>query len=197
MIVAVSGSAVLMVPKDPGSDSAGTQTSETAPVTPGGPVAAAPSAVPGAVPPVIVGERPIDDPANILDPLLGTVVDTVGGVVGGVVDGVGGVVDDVEDGVLDPVLEAVAPTVHADINITGSGTPGAEVVASVDGLVYARTTVGGNGLFSLTLTGLPVEISTVDLKQSCNGLLGCLLGGLTDLLGGVSVNGDVLVRLLG
>jgi RNA polymerase sigma factor (sigma-70 family) len=191
VVVAVSGSAVLLAPKDPAPEdaSSGPGTSETV-IGPEDLASNSPSVGP-TLPPGATGALPIDDPANI--PPLGGVVGSVGDTVGDVVDGVGGVVDGVEDGVIDPVLEAVLPSVHADINITGHGIPGAEVIASVDGLVYASTTVGGNGVFSLTVSGLPIEITTIDVDQNCSGLLGCLLGGL---LTTVSNTGGLVLNLL-
>ena len=143
-----------------------------------------------ALPPV-VGERPLDDPANIVDPLLGTVGGVLDGV-GGVVNGVGGIVDGVEETILDPVVEAVLPSVHADISISGHGLPGATVTASADGIVYASTTIGGNGAFSLVVSGLPGDQSLLQLGQS-GGLLG--LGGLIPLSLDSGVLG-IVVQLL-
>ena len=176
VVVAVSGSAVLLAPKD-GTTAAAPEntTTQTEDTGVAGPIVDA-----STLPPV-VGERPIDDPANIVDPLLGTVIGTVGGVV----DGVGGVVDGVEQGIIDPVIEAVLPAVHADIVISGHGLPGATVTASADGIVYASTTIGGTGAFSLVVSGLPGEQSLLQLGQS-GGLLG--LGGLIPL----SLDGGVL-----
>ena len=123
---------------------------------------------------------------------------SVGDVVGGVVDGVGGVVDGVEDGILDPVLEAVLPIVHADIVITGHGTPGATITASADGIATVSTTVGGSGTFALVVSGLPGDIASVNISQDTSGLLlGGLLGQLLPLRldsGGVL---DVVFNLLG
>jgi hypothetical protein len=133
---------------------------------------------------------PVDDPANIPGDL--------GDTVGGVVDGVGGVVDGVEDGILDPVLETVLPIVHADITITGTGTPGATVTASADGIASVSTTVGGNGTFALVVSGLPGDVASVNVSQDTSGLLlGGLLGQLIPLRldsGGVL---DVVFNLLG
>ncbi len=186
VVVAVSGSAVLFAPKDDGSDasSSETTTSQSTDETIVNPVDAS------ALPPV-VGERPLDDPANIVDPLLGTVGGVLDGV-GGVVNGVGGIVDGVEETILDPVVEAVLPSVHADISISGHGLPGATVTASADGIVYASTTIGGNGAFSLVVSGLPGDQSLLQLGQS-GGLLG--LGGLIPLSLDSGVLG-IVVQLL-
>lgn len=141
-------------------------------------------------PPIVPITVASDDPTNIP----GGVDDLVGGVV----DGVGGVVDGVEDGILDPVLETVLPIVHADIAITGHGTPGATVTASADGIASVSTTVGGNGTFALVVSGLPGDIASVNVSQDTSGLpLGGLLGQLIPLRldsGGVL---DVVFNLLG
>ena len=173
VVVAVSGSAVLFAPKDDGSDASSSETTtsqsqDQSVVTP---------VVDASTLPPVVGERPLDDPANIVDPLLGTVGGVLDGV-GGVVNGVGGIVDGVEETIIDPVVEAVLPSVHADISISGHGLPGATVTASADGIVYASTTIGGNGAFSLVVSGLPGDQSLLQLGQS-GGLLG--LGGLIPL----------------
>lgn len=190
IVVAVSGSAVLLAPKDPGTEDASSQSSSSETVI-GPEDLASNGPTSGPTLPGTSGGLPSDDPANI--PPLGGVIDAVDDTVGGVVDGVGGIVDGVEDGIIDPVLEEVLPSVHADINISGHGVPGATVTASVDGLVYASTTVGGNGLFSLTVSGLPIEVGAIDVDQECSGLIGCLLGGL---LTGVSNTGGLVLNLL-
>jgi RNA polymerase sigma factor (sigma-70 family) len=126
--------------------------------------------------PINDSEPAADDPANIPDG------GGVGDLVGGVVDGVGGVVDGVESGILNPVLETVLPSVHADITITGHGTPGAKVVASADGIANVYTTVGGDGTFALVVSGLPGDIASVTVSQdTSNLLLGGLLGQLIPL----------------
>ena len=80
------------------------------------------------------------------------------------------------------MLETVLPIVHADIVITGHGTPGATVTASADGIANVSTTVGGNGVFALVVSGLPGDIASVNLSQDTSGLLlGGLLGQLIPL----------------
>jgi hypothetical protein len=103
-----------------------------------------------------------DDPTN-LGGVLGETVEGVGGAVGGVV---GGVVD----GIVEPVLDAVLPT----ITLSGSGVPGATVTAEAGGIVYATTSVGSDGRFSLAVSGLPQGAESVQLSQTVGGALGFL-----------------------
>jgi len=112
---------------------------------------------------------PVDDKLGLNDPA--NIPDGVGGV--------GAVVDRVEEGILDPVLETVLPIVHADIVITGHGTPGATVIASADGIANVYTTVAGNGTFALVVSGLPGDIASVNVQQDTSGLI---LGGLGQLI---------------
>ena len=80
------------------------------------------------------------------------------------------------------MFETVLPIVHADITITGHGTPGAIVMASADGIASVSTTVGGNGTFALVVSGLPGDIASVNVSQDTSGvLLGGLLGQLVPL----------------
>lgn len=194
VVVAVSGSAVLLAPKDPGTEDASSQSSSETVIGPEDLAGNSPSTGPTLPPGASGNGLSLDDPANIPQGGLGGVIGQVGDTVGGVVDGVGGVVDAVEDGVLDPVLETVLPSVHADITITGHGVPGATVTASADGIASVQTTVGGNGLFALTVSGLPIDVNVVTVEQDCpGGLVGGLLCGL---LTGVSNTGGLVLNLL-
>ncbi len=174
LVVAVGGGAVVANQNAPGPDTTITDSADSDVHRRGG-HATRPRPLPQ--PPIVAIDEnalPADDPANIPD--------GVGEVVGGVVDGVGGVVDGVEDGILDPVLEAVLPAVHADLTITGHGTPGATIAASADGIASVYTTVSANGTFALVVSGLPGDVASVNISQDTSGLLlGGLLGQLIPL----------------
>ena len=100
---------------------------------------------------------------------------TVGGVVGGVGQTVGGVVGGVVGSVTPPGGAPVAATV--DLDLSGSGTPGATIKAQVAGAVYT-TVVAQDGHWALHLSGLPQGTNTAQLTQVVSGLLGGLLGAL-------------------
>ena len=156
--VAISGAAVISSGEPAAAPSPYT-TSETQPELP------APTAEPTAEERALPAPTPVpaaDDPTN-LGGVLGETVEGVGGAVGGVV---GGVVD----GVVEPVLDAVLPT----ITLSGSGVPGATVTAEAGGVVYATTSVGSDGRFSLAVSGLPQAAESVQLSQTIGGALGFL-----------------------
>jgi RNA polymerase sigma factor (sigma-70 family) len=163
LVVAAGGGAVVASQDDPIPETLINTSAQSEPT----PQDAARPAEASEQAPIVPIQVPADDPTNIPagpDDL-----------VGGVVDGVGGLVDGVESGILDPVLETVLPIVHADIIISGHGTPGATVTASADGIASVSTTVGGNGTFALVVSGLPGDIASVNISQDTSGLL---LGGL-------------------
>jgi hypothetical protein len=100
---------------------------------------------------------------------------TVGGVVGGVGQTVGGVVGGVVGSVTPPGGAPVQATV--DLDLAGTGTPGATVKAQVAGAIYT-TVVAQDGHWALHLSGLPQGTNTAQLTQVVSGLLGGLLGAL-------------------
>jgi RNA polymerase sigma factor (sigma-70 family) len=100
--------------------------------------------------------------------------------VGGVVDGVGGVVTQV----VDTVATVVPPVdVTVAVNLSGTGTPGAHVALQAGGIVYASTTIGSNGSFSLSASAVPQSVGSLTAVQTVNqGLIGSLLNGVLVLL---------------
>jgi hypothetical protein len=128
------------------------------------------------------GDPAPTDPAHVpglvggtLDGLLG---DGDGGV-GEIVDGVTDVVDDTVQDVVQTVTEPVTLTV----TVSGTGTPGASVALKAAGTVYATTTVGANGSYSITAGGIPEAVGSLSVVQTVDqSLLGGLLGGVINLL---------------
>ncbi|MFC5503462.1 sigma-70 family RNA polymerase sigma factor [Lysinimonas soli] len=113
---------------------------------------------------------------------VGTTVDGVGSAVNGVLGGATGLVNNVTAPILGGVTGgAPAVTATVDLNLAGSGTPGATVSASVAGAVYT-TVVASDGHWSLAISGLPQGTSSATVTQNTS-LLGSLLGllGLTPL----------------
>jgi RNA polymerase sigma factor (sigma-70 family) len=106
---------------------------------------------------------------------VGGVVSGVGQTVGGVVGGVGQTVGGVVDGITPPGGAPVQATV--DLDLAGTGTPGATIKAQVAGAVYT-TVVAQDGHWALHLSGLPQGTSSAQLSQVVGGLLGGLLGAL-------------------
>lgn len=112
------------------------------------------------------------------------------GVVGGVVDGVGGTVGDivdevvdVVDGTVDDVVEVVQQPVNLTVSVSGTGTPGAKVSLQAAGTVYATTTVGSNGSYSITAGGIPETVGGLSVVQKVDqGLLGGLINGVLQVL---------------
>jgi RNA polymerase sigma factor (sigma-70 family) len=131
--------------------------------------------------------------------VVGGLVDTVDGTVGGVVDTVGNTVNTVGNTVntvtdtvnntvnsvtntVSTVVPVVPPVnVNVGVNISGTGTPGAHVTLTAGGILYATTTVGGNGLFSISAS-IPQSAGSATVKQTDTGLVGSLLGGVLVLL---------------
>jgi hypothetical protein len=106
---------------------------------------------------------------------LGGVTDTVGGVVDGVVDVVDDTVADVVQVVQQPVVLTVA--------VSGSGTPGAQVSLQAAGTIYATTTVGADGRYSISAGGIPETVTGLSVVQKVDqGLLGGLVNGVLQLL---------------
>ena len=119
-----------------------------------------------------------------------------------------GMVQDAVDGAIDAVAPTDAPVGQAappgapvsaviDLALSGRGTPGATVAAQVAGAVWATTTVGANGRWSLQLDAVPQSAGSVTLTQKANGLLGGLLG---DTLTPLSLDTGplgIVVNLLG
>ncbi|MCU1418643.1 MAG: sigma-70 family polymerase sigma factor [Schumannella sp.] len=98
----------------------------------------------------------------------------------------GGVVDDVVDTVDDTVTDVVSVVqqpVVVTVAISGSGTPGAKVSLQAAGTVYASTTVGANGTYSISAGGIPQAVGSLSVVQKVDqSLLGGLLGGVLQVL---------------
>ncbi len=176
-------------------------------------VVAAPEAPPAVAPVAVAAPAASDDgataapPEKIIDPAAvpdldaaagGTVVDGtvptpgagLGGVVGGVVGGVGGVGGAVA-GTVQDVVDVVAAPVTVGVTLTGSGTPGASVSLQAAGTVYATTTVGANGTYSISAGGIPQAVSGLRLVQTVDqSLLGGLLGTVGDLLKPLTISSN-------
>lgn len=113
-----------------------------------------------------------------------------GGTVGGVVDGVTGTVDtvvdevvDVVDDTVDDVVEVVQQPVVLNVSVSGSGTPGAKVSLQAAGTVYATTTVGSNGTYSIAAGGIPQTVGSLSVVQKVDqSLLGGLINGVVQVL---------------
>jgi RNA polymerase sigma factor (sigma-70 family) len=92
--------------------------------------------------------------------------DAVGDLVGGVTDAVGGLVPELPVG---PVPEHSAPDglvgALVDLDLNGTGMPGATISAQVAGQVYT-TVVASNGTWALRLTALPEGVGPITLKQN-------------------------------
>jgi hypothetical protein len=103
-----------------------------------------------------------------------------------VVDDVDDVVDDVVDVVDDTVtdvVEVVQQPVVVSVSLTGSGTPGAKVSLQAAGTVYATTTVGANGKYSISAGGIPQAVGSLSVVQKVDqSLLGGLVGGVLQVL---------------
>ena len=135
------------------------------------PTASAPAVDPAGIP--LPTPNPTDGViGSVVDPIVGGVVAPVLGGVGDVVGGVGGVVGGVVGSVTPPGGSPVEATV--DLNLTGTGTPGATVTASVAGSLYT-TVVASDGTFALHISGLPQGTNSATLSQKAGGVVGSLL----------------------
>ncbi|MGN6501322.1 MAG: hypothetical protein ACTHKX_00260, partial [Pseudolysinimonas sp.] len=113
--------------------------------------------------------------AGTVGTVVNGVTDTVGEVVGGVVDTVGETVTDVTEVVQQPVVLTVSAS--------GTGTPGASVSLQAAGTVYATTTVGSNGKYSISAGGIPETVGSLSLVQKVDqSLLGGLINGVLQVL---------------
>ncbi|GAB3397552.1 hypothetical protein GCM10027515_01840 [Schumannella luteola] len=151
-----------------------------------------------------------------------------GGLVGGVVSGVGPVAGGVVNGVVAPVVGGAADAVGGAVNgavgavtpstappgqsappgapvsttvaldLSGRGTPGATVAAQAAGAVWATTTVGSDGRWSLHIDALPTTAGSVSLTQKAGGAIGSVLNllGLTAPLSLDTGPLGVVVKLL-
>lgn len=145
-----------------------------------------PSAVPG-VDPAEAGGIAVDGSVPTPAPGVGGVVGAVGGAVGGVVGGVGGVVS----GTVQDVASVVAAPVTVGITLTGSGTPGGVVSLQAGGTVYASTTIGANGTYSISAGGIPQAVSGLRLVQTVDqSLLGGVLGTVGNLLKPLTISSN-------
>jgi RNA polymerase sigma factor (sigma-70 family) len=112
------------------------------------------------------------DPSNLATslPVVGLVQDAVGGAIGTVTP------TDAPPGQAAAPGAPVSATI--DLDLSGRGTPGATVAAQIAGVVWATTTVGSNGRWSLQLDAVPQSAGGVTLTQDTHGLLSGLLGGM-------------------
>ena len=93
-----------------------------------------------------------------------------------------GVTDVVDDTVQD-VVQTVTQPVTVNVSISGTGTPGASVALKAAGTVYATTTVGANGTYSISAGGIPQAVGNISVVQTVDqSLLGGLLGGVLNVL---------------
>ncbi|MBN9606050.1 MAG: sigma-70 family RNA polymerase sigma factor [Actinomycetales bacterium] len=140
-----------------------------------------------------VGDVLPDDDASAADldaPVDPTAIpDGLSGSGGGLTGTVDGLVDDVVSTITgdEPPAGHDAPGgvvgATASLNLSGTGTPGAHVSLQAAGVVYATTTVGPDGRYSLAVTGLPGGLSSLTLVQDVDeSLLGGLLGGVVNAL---------------
>jgi hypothetical protein len=117
---------------------------------------------------------------------VGGVVDGVTGTVGTVVDEVTDVVDEVTDVVDDTaedVVEVVQQPVVLTVSVSGTGTPGASVSLKAAGSVYATTTVGSNGRYSISAGGIPETVGSLSVVQKVDqSLLGGIVNGVLQVL---------------
>ena len=181
--VALGGTAATGTPPEqPNADTAPVRTEQEADAGAQSPLAdleLAPETSPDAP-----GATPSPD---AVDGLGDTVGDIVGGVVGGVVGDVGGIVG----GVLGDLTGSTPPPGHTagggvvatdvSLNLSGNGTPGAKVSLQAAGQVYATTTVGPNGAYTL-VTVVPGGVSGLQLVQQVDKLYLAQLLGIDGLL---------------
>jgi RNA polymerase sigma factor (sigma-70 family) len=184
-----TGIAVGTLPTDPGSSDTGTvvvaatdddapapTTGATDPASDPGPAGPSPSALPNDSGPAGTGGGGGGGGGG----------GTVGGVVGGVTDTVDDVVDevvDVVDDTVDDVTEVVQQPVVLTVSVNGSGTPGAKVSLKAGGTVYATTTVGSNGKYSISAGGIPETVGSLSVVQKVDqSLLGGLVNGVLQVL---------------
>lgn len=139
-----------------------------------------------------------DDPDGVQQ----IVDDGVGGVVGGVV----GDVDSLVDGGVGTISGSETPppghtagggVVNTDVqlSLSGTGTPGAHVSLQAAGQVYATTTVGANGTYTL-VTVVPGGVSSLQLVQTVDKLYLADLLGIDGLLAKTLGTLDGLVQAL-
>jgi RNA polymerase sigma factor (sigma-70 family) len=152
------------------ADASSTTAAPTDPVVDSGPTSTDPDHIPGLV-------------GGTLDGLLGGDGDDGG--VGGLVDGVTDVVDDTVQDVVQTVTQPITVTV----SVSGTGTPGASVALKAAGTVYATTTVGANGSYSISAGGIPQAVGNISVVQTVDqSLLGGLIGGVLNVLKPLTVS---------
>jgi len=117
--------------------------------------------------------------------LTGGLSNTVGGLTSGLTNTVGGVVSGLGNNVVAPLVGALTPgaspagqaapggaPVTAVVSLSGTGTPVATVAVQAAGQVYATTTVGSNGKWSVQIDALPSGTGTLSVRQTLLSLLG-------------------------
>ncbi|HEX4442060.1 MAG TPA: sigma-70 family RNA polymerase sigma factor [Galbitalea sp.] len=98
-----------------------------------------------------------------------------------------------------PTAPAGVVGASVSLNLSGTGTPGAQVALQALGIIYASTTIGANGIFTLSLQALPHGVASLQLVQTVNRnyLLGLIpTSALGQLLGSVTGLVDALVKPL-
>ncbi|MEQ1735053.1 MAG: sigma-70 family RNA polymerase sigma factor [Rhodoglobus sp.] len=175
LVVALSGTVLVAAPTPTAQESSSGYTASDPDVTGTGASGGVESTVPIATP----------------DPVSPTAIPGVGGTVDEALGGLEELVGSVLDGPAnDPIVVAVS------LNLIGTGTPGAYLSLQAAGLVYATTRVDANGAFALSASGIPGDLSGLQLVQTVDhGYLQSLLGG-GGLLGGLLGTVDALIKPL-
>ena len=122
--------------------------------------------------------------------LTGGLSNTVGGLTSGLTNTIGGVVNGLGTNVVTPLLGALTPgaltpgasptgqaapggaPVTTVVDLGGTGTPGATVAVQAAGQVYATTTVGSDGKWSVQIDALPSGTGALSVRQTLLSLLG-------------------------
>jgi hypothetical protein len=107
--------------------------------------------------------------------------DHIPSLVGGVTAPLGGVTDVVDDTVQD-VVQTVTQPVTVTVSVSGTGTPGGRVALTAAGAVYATTTVGAGGGYSISAGGIPQAVGSVSVVQTVDPSLLGLVGGVLNVL---------------
>ena len=80
-------------------------------------------------------------------------------------------------------MQTVTQPITVNVSISGTGTPGASVALKAAGTVYATTTVGANGTYSISAGGIPQAVGSISVVQTVDqSLLGGLIGGVLNVL---------------
>lgn len=126
----------------------------------------------------------VDVETGAVDESTAPVAGVVEGVVGDVGGVVGGLVDTITGSTPPPGHTAPGGIVGADValNLTGTGTPGAKVSLQAAGQVYATTTIGPDGTYTL-VTVIPGGVQNLELVQAVDRLYLLRMLGLDGIVG--------------